>query len=120
MYNDPHIIGAIPLLAFQSGATIATSRLLGYGNEIPVNVLTSTYAALATDTRLLAWKNTPRNRRVGACVCVLGGALCAAWIHKVGPGIVGCLWVGAGLKIVMALAVGLFMPAKVVRMDDEG
>ena len=97
--SDPRIIGVIPALAFQSGATITTSRLLGYGTEIPVNVLTSTYAALATDERLLKWDNPPRNRRVAAVLFVIVGALCSAWIMKKGPGLLLVLWICAGVKM---------------------
>ena len=110
--TNVHIVIPIPALALQSGATIASSRLLGFGGEIPVTVLTSTYAALATDPKLLKWKNTPRNRRVAAVVCLFAGAICSAWIMKKGAGIKACLWLGAGMKIVLAGAVLLFMPSQ--------
>ena len=110
--GDTRIIGAIPALAFQSGATIATSRLLGYGNEIPVNVLTSTYAALASDPKIFAVKNASRNRRVAACVCVLTGAFCATWIMKRGPGLVLILWLAAGMKLAITLGVFALLPSK--------
>lgn len=108
----PEIMGGIAPLAFQTGMQIATSRLLGFGQEIPVNVLTSTYAALAADTKIFVWDNKPRNRRLAAVVLFFGGALCATWILKVGPGTVLAIWLGAGIKLVTALAVGLFMPEK--------
>ena len=110
--DNPKIIGALPALAFESGATIATSRLLGYGNVIPVNVFTSTYAALATDMRLFARDNVDRNRRVGAVVCVLLGALCAAWIQNKGPGIELVLWLCVAVKGVIAVCVFLFLAPK--------
>lgn len=114
--NDTRIIGALPSLAFQAGSTMATSRAMGYGGEIPVNVLTSTYAALATDTRLFQKDNPPRNRRVIAVLCLASGALCAAWLQREGPGIKAVLWFGAGIKLVIAIAVIIFLPAA---EDDE-
>lgn len=108
--SDARIIGALPALAFQSGSTMATSRFLGYGGEIPVNVLTSTYAALATDTKLFRKDNPPRNRRVAAVLCLASGALCAAWIQKAGPGIKAVLWIGAAIKLVLATLIGLLLP----------
>lgn len=110
--GDPRIIGALPALAFQSGATIATSRLLGYGNEIPVNVLTSTYAALATDPKLLKLRNISRDRRVGACACVVAGALCSAWIMKKGPGFILVLWLCAAVKAAITLSVLFLFSSK--------
>ncbi|KAL9060022.1 MAG: hypothetical protein Q9162_000872 [Coniocarpon cinnabarinum] len=117
--RDPKIIAALPALAFQSGATIVTSRILGYGTMIPVNVLTSTYAALATDSALLNLENAQRNRRVGACVCVVSGALIAAWIQKRGPGIELVLWLAAGIKGVLGIAVLLGMETQHVRESRD-
>ncbi|KAB8360601.1 hypothetical protein FH972_024339 [Carpinus fangiana] len=106
---DRRIIGGLPPLAFQSGMQIASSRLLGFGTEIPVNVLTSTYAALAADPKLLARDNRPRDRRVAAVVLLASGALCSAWIMENGPGIVLVLWLGAGIKLAVAIIAGLWM-----------
>ena len=114
--GDRRIIGALPALAFQSGATIATSRLLGFGNEIPVNVLTSTYAALATDPKVFHWKNVSRNRRVAACACVLAGALCSAWIMKKGPGFELVLWLCVAVKLLIAIGIFVFLKHK----ESEG
>lgn len=77
-----------------------------------MNVLTSTYAALATDPAIFAAGNVARNRRVVAVVCVLVGALCSAWIMKDGPGIVLVLWLGAGVKGLIALGVFWLLGSK--------
>lgn len=106
-------VGALPPLAFQSGAQIITSRLLAY-NELPVNVLTSTYADLMGDKDLFAgpFKNIKRNRRLAAVFWLLVGAFCAAWMMKKGPGIIGTLWLGAGVKLAVGLCVFVFMESK--------
>lgn len=106
-------IGALPPLGFQSGAQIITSRLLAY-NELPVNVLTSTYADLMGDKQLFAGitKNAKRNRRLAAVFWLLAGAFVAAWMMKKGPGIVGTLWLGAGVKLALGVVVFFFMQSK--------
>lgn len=114
--GDIRIVTAFPPLAFQSGMTIATSRMLGF-NELPVNVLTSTYADLAGDPNLFALRNDKRDRRVLAVLSLAGGALCAAWMMKMGPGIVGVLWLAAGLKLVVG--VGVFLLAQPAEGEEE-
>lgn len=114
------IVAVIPCLAFQSGAQIATSKLLGI-DEIPINVVTSLYAGLMGDKDLFVWSkdgkstwgwqtgDTKRSRRIAAIACVMGGALCAAWILKLGPGLILSLWLGAGIKIIVAVTAALGM-----------
>lgn len=118
--SRPEIVAVIPCLAFQSGAQIATSKLLGV-DEIPINVVTSLYAGLMGDKDLFIWSkngrstwgwqtgDVKRSRRIAAIVCVMGGALCAAWILKLGPGLVLSLWLGAGIKIIVAVIAALGM-----------
>jgi len=111
--HDPRILIAIAPLAFQSGATIATSRLLGFGNEIPVTVYTSTYAALAADPKLFQLRgNRPRDRRVAAVICVFAGAFVATWVEKRSEGILVTFWTSAGIKLVIASIVGFIFPEK--------
>nr|XP_023907891.1 uncharacterized protein LOC112019605 [Quercus suber] len=111
--HNPRILIAIAPLAFQSGATIATSRLLGFGNEIPVTVYTSTYAALAADPKLFDLHgNAPRNRRVAAVVCVFAGAFVATWVEKKGAGTLVTLWASAGIKLVLSSIVAFVFPQR--------
>ncbi|KAL9082117.1 MAG: hypothetical protein Q9159_006708 [Coniocarpon cinnabarinum] len=120
--EDPHalltnsqIMAGIAPLAFQSGMTIATSRMMGLGNEIPVTVYTSTYAALAGDPKLFEWplgKNKPRNRRLGAVVSVFGGALVATWVEHRSIGMLAILWMAAGIKACLAVTVLIALPRK--------
>ncbi|KAL6714342.1 hypothetical protein ACLMJK_007765 [Lecanora helva] len=94
---------AIPFLAAQSGAQIVTAKSLGFG-EIPTTVLTSGYNDLASDTKLLAWNNPKRDRRFGSLVMMLLGGIAGAWISRSESGLAVVLWVGAGIKVLLALA----------------
>ena len=104
------ILSLITLLALQSGMQIASSRLLGF-NELPVNVLTSTYCDIMGDENLFAKKNVKRNRRVAAAVLVLAGAISGGWLMRSSGGLQSVLWVASGIKILIGLTVFCFFPA---------
>ncbi|KAK4984150.1 hypothetical protein LTR50_006787 [Elasticomyces elasticus] len=110
--NNIKIVSLIPPLAIQSGMQIATSRLLGL-SELPVNVLTSTYADLAGDKDLFTFSkpNIKRNRRAAAVVLLLVGAISSAWLMRTRAGLDGVLWIAGGLKLFAALGVLFFMKA---------
>ena len=107
---DVRIVSLLPPLAFQSGMQITSSRLLGY-NEIPVNVLTSTYCDFMGDFKLLALNNVKRNRRAAAIILVLTGAVCSGWLMRSSGGLMSVLWIAGGIKFFTAMAILLFMPA---------
>ena len=103
------IVTALPPLAFHFGMQIATSRILGF-NELPANVLTSTYADIAGDPKLFSFHwNPKRDRRIASVFLVLTGAISSAWMMKRGLNIYGQMWIGAGLKFLTATGVWLFM-----------
>lgn len=104
------IVSLLPPLAFQSGMQIAASRLMGF-NELPVNVLTSTYCDLMGDFRLFALNNVKRNRRFAAVVLLLTGAICSGWLMRSSGGLESVLWVAAGIKIFVGVAMWCFLPA---------
>ena len=104
------IVALLPPLAFQSGMQIATSRLLGY-NELPVNVLTSTYCDLMGDFKLMALNNVKRNRRFLAAVLLLIGAIASGWLMRSRGGLMSVLWLSAGLKVAVAAGIFCFLPA---------
>lgn len=104
------IVSLIPPLAFQSGMQIATSRLLGF-NELPVNVLTSTYCDIMGDFKLMATNNVRRNRRVASVVLLLIGAIVSGWLMRSSGGLMSVLWIAGGIKFMTAVAVFFFMPA---------
>ncbi|OCL05381.1 hypothetical protein AOQ84DRAFT_299033 [Glonium stellatum] len=103
------ILTALPPLAFHFGMQIATSRILGF-NELPANVLTSTYADIVGDPKLFSFHWSPkRDRRIASVFLVLTGAISSAWMMKSGLNIYGQMWIGAGLKFLIAIGVWLFM-----------
>ena len=105
-----NIVTLLPPLAIQSGMQIASSRLLGY-NELPVNVLTSTYCDIMGDYKLFALNNVKRNRRVAAVVLLLAGAICIGWMMRSSGGLKSVLWLAGGIKCLTAATILLFMPA---------
>jgi uncharacterized membrane protein YoaK (UPF0700 family) len=100
----PRILIAIWPLALQSGIQIASSRILGF-NELPVNVLTSSYADLMGDKDLfVAWnKNPKRNRRMAGMVLVLTGAMTSAGMMRHGVPVYKILWMAMALKMCTAI-----------------
>lgn len=100
-------------------------------DEIPVNVLTSLYAGLMSDKALLTWwkngKSTwgwhsgdvKRTRRLAAVASIFGGAVCAAWILKKGPGIILTLWLAAGIKIFTAVIAGISLGEGSTQQGDK-
>jgi hypothetical protein len=103
------IVSLLPPLALQSGMQIATSRLMGY-NELPVNVLTSTYCDLMGDFNLLALNNVRRNRRAAAAVLLLIGSIASGWLMRSSGGLESVLWIAAGIKLVVSVAMFVYMP----------
>lgn len=108
--DNIRIVSLLPPLAFQSGMQIATSRLLGF-NELPVNVLTSTYCDIMGDFKLMATNNVRRNRRVAAVVLLLIGAIASGWLMRSSGGLMSVLWISGGVKFFTAVAMFCFMPA---------
>lgn len=113
--SNVRIVSLLPPLAFQSGMQIAVSRLLGF-NELPVNVLTSTYCDLMGDPKLLAVHNVKRNRRFASAVLLLAGAIISGWLMRSSGGLYSVLYLAGGIKVLTAVLVFLFFKRKVV--DD--
>nr|OQO25763.1 hypothetical protein B0A51_05973 [Rachicladosporium sp. CCFEE 5018] len=114
--HNIQIVSLLPPLAFQSGMQIASSRLLGY-NELPVNVLTSTYCDLMGDFRLFALNNVKRDRRAAAVVLLLVGAIVSGWLMRSRGGLPSVLWISAGIKILAGIAMYVLMP--VARLEEK-
>ncbi|KAI8941878.1 hypothetical protein NX059_003075 [Plenodomus lindquistii] len=100
----------IALLAFQSAGQIVASRCLKF-NAMPTVVLTSLYCDLMSDAQLFTAplrENADRNRRVLGVVLLVLGAIAGAYLTRSDAGFMGGLWIGAGLKIGMAGAWGVW------------
>lgn len=100
-------IELIPLafLAFQSGAQMMTSRLLGF-NEVPTTVLTSVYCDLISDPKILSpvKENVKRNRRLCAIIFILVGGICGGWLTRSRAGISSALWISGFIKLIISIA----------------
>jgi hypothetical protein len=74
--NETHwtVLVPIALVAFQSCGQAVVSRALKY-NSLTSVVLTSIYLDLFSDVELFAVRNVERNRRVGAPLLLLVGAV---------------------------------------------
>lgn len=101
------VLVAIPFLAIQSGAQVATAKSLGF-SEIPTTVLTSTYNDLASDMRLFAWKNPKRDRRAMSVVMMLLGGIAASWLIRGTGNFSTVLWVGVIVKLLLSASWILF------------
>lgn len=108
---DLVVLAPIALLAFQFGGQIVSSRQLGF-NEVPTNVLTSVYCDLMSDPLLFSplGANPKRNRRACAVVLMFAGAVLGGWLGRVGgsSGMAVALWLGGGIKLVMAVCWALW------------
>ncbi|KAI1077135.1 hypothetical protein F5B20DRAFT_282511 [Whalleya microplaca] len=100
----------IALVAFQSCGQAVTSRALKY-NALTSVVLTSIYCDLFSDANILALHNAERNRRVGAPVLLLIGAVLGGLLARSSVGTAGVLWIAAALKL-LAAASWAFWPAE--------
>lgn len=103
----------LALVAFQSCGQAVTSRALKY-NALTSVVLTSIYCDLFSDKDLFAWDNVERNRRAAAPILLLFGAVIGGLFSHSSIGIMGALWLAAGLKALMVVA-WFFWPAE----EDE-
>ncbi|KAK8088984.1 hypothetical protein PG997_003945 [Apiospora hydei] len=97
-----NVLVPMALVAFQSCGQAVTSRALKY-NSLTSVVLTSIYCDLFSDTQLFAFHNPERNRRVGAALLLLSGAVMGGLLSRNDVGIVGVLWIAAGLKLLAAI-----------------
>ncbi|KAI0391597.1 hypothetical protein F5Y17DRAFT_402085 [Xylariaceae sp. FL0594] len=100
----------IALIAFQSCGQAVASRALKY-NALTSVVLTSIYCDLFSDANLLVADNPERNRRVGAPLLLLVGAVLGGFLSRSSVGSAGALWVAAVLKLVAVVA-WFFWPAE--------
>lgn len=108
--HDIRIVSLLPLLGWQAGMQIAASRLLGF-NELPVNVVTSTYCDLMGDFKLLATNNVKRNRRAASVILLFIGSITSAWLMRSRGGLESVLWVAGAIKVLAGLGLFIWLPA---------
>ncbi|KAL8871902.1 MAG: hypothetical protein Q9174_002371 [Haloplaca sp. 1 TL-2023] len=108
--TDKLVLIAIPFLAAQSGAQIATAKALDF-SELPTTVLTSVYNDLASDGNLFAWDNPKRDRRAASVALMLLGGISGAWLSKTSGSLTNVLWLGAAIKILLGLSWSLYPAA---------
>ncbi|KAI1843284.1 hypothetical protein JX266_010458 [Neoarthrinium moseri] len=99
---DWTVLVPIALVAFQSCGQAVVSRALKY-NALTSVVLTSIYCDLFSDVELFSVHNVERNRRVGAPVLLLFGAVMGGLLVHSSVGAAGILWIAALLKLLVAL-----------------
>lgn len=98
-----NVLVPIALVAFQSCGQAVTSRALKF-NALTSVVLTSIYCDLFSDAELFTAHNVERNRRVGAPVFLLCGAVMGGWLAHSAIGTAGVLWIAAGLKGIVVIS----------------
>ncbi|KXJ87710.1 hypothetical protein Micbo1qcDRAFT_167273 [Microdochium bolleyi] len=118
---DLVVLAPIVLLAFQFGGQIVSSRQLGF-NEVPTNVLTSVYCDLMSDPMLFSGlsENPKRNRRAAAVVLMFVGGVLGGWLGKAHEemGMAIALWIGGGVKFVIAVGWLFWRTVPVVKRDS--
>ena len=85
---------------YASDAQAVTSRALRY-NALTSVVLTSIYCDLFSDVDLFRMDNPERNRRLGAPLMLLVGAVSGGLFAHSRFGISGALWTATALKVVI-------------------
>lgn len=97
------VLVPIALVAFQACGQAVTSRALGYPALTSV-VLTSVYCDLFSDPNFFKLHNPERNRRLGAPLMLLLGAVVGGLFARSSFGIAGGLWMAAVLKLMIVFA----------------
>ncbi|ROW17313.1 hypothetical protein VPNG_01361 [Cytospora leucostoma] len=96
------VLVPIALVAFQACGQAVTSRALRY-NALTSVVLTSIYCDLFSDMQLFRPENAERNRRIGAPLMLLLGAVSGGLFAHSSIGIAGALWTAAALKVMIVM-----------------
>lgn len=94
------VLVPIALVAFQACGQAVTSRALRY-NALTSVVLTSIYCDLFSDVELFRVDNPERNRRLGAPLMLLVGAVAGGLFAHSDIGVAGALWAASLLKVLI-------------------
>lgn len=97
----PFAMGSIALLAFSSGAQVASMRPMRM-QEITTAMATAAWVDLVIDPRLLANENRPRNRRALFLLTLVAGSFVGAFAYKY-IGSANTLILSASVKLLVTL-----------------
>lgn len=100
-HTGPFAMGALALLAFASGAQVASMRPFRI-QEITTAMATAAWVDLVIDPGLLKWTNRSRNRRTGFLVALIAGSFAGAFM-RVQIGSADALIVSAAGKALVTL-----------------
>ncbi|KAH7006420.1 DUF1275 domain protein [Fusarium venenatum] len=113
--NSPSSMGSLSLLAFASGAQVASMRPFRI-QEITTAMATAAWVDLVIDPSLLKIRNRSRDRRVGFLISLVLGSFAGAFM-RTGVGSSNALYVaGAGKTLVMLL---LFLNREEEKIDQS-
>ncbi|KAK4924676.1 hypothetical protein LTR66_016443 [Elasticomyces elasticus] len=113
--TGPTALGALTLLAFSSGAQVASMRPLRI-QEITTAMATAAWVDLVIDPDLLTMKNHPRNRRAWFLVALVAGSFAGGFSHKDLGSAYTLLIAAAGKALVL---LGLFFNRSVATEPSE-
>lgn len=99
--NSSSSMGSLALLAFASGAQVASMRPFRI-QEITTAMATAAWVDLVIDPRLLKIQNCSRNRRAGFLISLVLGSFAGAFMRK-GVGSSNALYVAAAGKTLVVL-----------------
>ena len=100
--KGPSVLGAIGLLAFSSGAQVASMRPMKR-QEITTAMATAAWVDLVIDPKLASLHNTSRDRRALFLASLVAGSFAGAYMHR-GIGSPNALVVSAVGKLLVAFA----------------
>ena len=113
--SGPWALAAIALLAFSSGAQVASAREMQIP-EITTAMATAAWVDLVIDPRLISRKNHSRNRRLWFLVALVSGSFIGALLH-IRLGSSWALLVSGSIK---AAVTAMIVASRTEHDQDEG
>ncbi|KAL6918965.1 hypothetical protein FSHL1_002946 [Fusarium sambucinum] len=110
--NSPSAMGSLSLLAFASGAQVASMRPFRI-QEITTAMATAAWVDLVIDPSLLKIRNRSRDRRVGFLISLVLGSFAGAFM-RTGVGSSNALYVAGAGKTLVTLLLFLNREEKII------
>lgn len=117
-FSGPSVIGSIALLAFSSGAQVASMRPMKRP-EITTAMATAAWVDLLIDPKLLSLRNRSRDRRALFLLSLVVGSFAGAFMH-VDIGSSNALLVCAAGKTLVTVGLFFNRPESRERVDESG